>query len=117
MAFDPIVIGCDWSASLTVKPSDGKVDDDVVSELTGATAVAALYQGGTTTLIVPVTVDTIDAAARRIDLSLADSATAGLVAARGLVLDVRVTTASGDLRPVTVFNQISVRNLTDPAQG
>ena len=110
MALDSIVIGCDWSASILVTPTDGRTEADVVADLTGATVSASLHDANGDTLVVGTALVT-SASNRKISLSLLAAATTSLQPTRSCAWDVRVLQGARVL-PVAVFDRIDVQDRT-----
>lgn len=99
MALDSIVVGADWTALITVAPTDGESNSDVTSYLTGATVTALLTTGGTTAATASGAV--ASAANRTVRLTLTDTQTSGLT--QGVHRwNVTVTTSGGLVYPLDV---------------
>ena len=112
MSLDPIIAGCTWEVTLTVAPSVGRTNADVIADLTGATAAAHIYATKTDALPAATFSTSIDAASMAIGLSLGPTDTAALAEKNGYVMDVRVTTVDGAIRPVSVGTPVAVRRLS-----
>lgn len=108
---DPIVVRCDWQATLIVDPTIGRTAESVVEELDGASVEARLIDsGGTARATATATVTS--ATQRTIEVAFTDTATAGLAPGVGYILDVRLTTGAGLIRPIQVREKIEVRPFT-----
>lgn len=114
MSFDPIVQGCDWQATLVVRPTSGRTNADVTEELTEATGVTArLLVNGKVVATFGATVT--DAAARTIELTLPHATTTGLAKCQGQqegVIDVRLALPGDIIRPISVLERVQVVGLT-----
>ena len=111
MAFDPIVVGCDWQATLIVDPTIGQTAQTIVTNLTGATVAARLIDA-TGTVRATGTATITSTTERTVEVVFTASTTRQLAPGVGHVLDVRVTTSGGQIRPVQVREKIEVRPFT-----
>lgn len=111
MALDPIVAGCDWQATLIVDPTLGQTAQSVVTDLTGATVAARLIDLGGTVRATGVAVVS-SASDRKIEASFTAASTRLITPGVGFILDVRVSTVGGFVRPVQVREKLEVRAFT-----
>lgn len=109
MALDAIIIGCDWLGVITVGPTSGKTEAEVTDDLTGATALAGLYDGETKVATFGVS---IDAPTRKIALSLSNAVTGTLAPRDNLVFGLQITTANARVLPVGIPERVAIRLLT-----
>jgi hypothetical protein len=111
VALDPIVRGCDWQATLIVEPTAGRTPADVSSELVGG-SVAVRLHSSSEELLLTGTASITSTTNRTVGVSFTAVQTGGIVAQLGCVLDVRLTTSGGLVRPIQVRERIDVRDLT-----
>lgn len=111
MALDPIVVGCDWQATLITDPTLGLTAQTVVDELTGATVVARLVDSGG---VVRATgnASVTSATERKIEVAFDAVDTRLIAPGVGFILDVRVLTVSGHTRAIQVREKLEVRPYT-----
>jgi len=111
---DPIVRGCDWQAVIVVEPTSGRTVADVVAELTGAEVSVRLHGPGSSVLGSGCG-SVISARERTILVEFASTKTKRFAECIGCVLDVRITTKSGCVRPIHVRDRIAVHETTGAA--
>lgn len=110
MALDPIVIGCDWSSTITVEPTDGRTIADVTDDLTGATVTAALYDSNQKKLA-DASASVASASDRTLSVALSAATTATLTPTKSCSWDIRVSSA-GKVLPVSVYERVDVQPVT-----
>lgn len=104
---DLIVKGCDWSADLTVGPGANETNDDVVTQLTGATVTAALRWRGGLQATTP-TASVQSASNRIVRVTFTAAQTAQLAVRQDYRLDLRVTTSAAKTYPIEVLETVRV---------
>ena len=103
---DAIVKGCDWFVDITIEPTSGSTNAEVITTLTGATVAASLRFLGSAISPAP-TAAVQDANARTVRVTYAAANTAQLALGELYNLDVRVT-KGGLTYPVEVFGTVRV---------
>jgi hypothetical protein len=111
LGLDAIVVGYDYRATVVIDPPAGLEDDDVETELTGATVTARILDSDGSTVIATGVTETVDAGDREVTLVIASAVTALLAPGSHYVWDVMVTTSGAKKWPVTGLGRAVVRAL------
>lgn len=109
LAVDEIVIGRDYTATITIDPAPGKTNAEVVTELTGSTITARILDSDGTTVITSTITGAVSAAARTITLTITDTVTTALAAGSHYLWDVKVTTTGALIWPVRMPRRCVIR--------
>lgn len=113
MALDPIVVGCDWQATLIVEPTAGRTPADIVAELAAGASVSVRLVDSAGLVVASAPASLITSAAERtIEAIFVPSDTEDVTPGVNFVLDVRLTTPTGKIRPVQVREKLEVRAFT-----
>lgn len=113
MALDPMVVGCDWQATLIVEPTAGRTPAEITAELgAGASVVVRLIDSDGAVAASSAASAITSAAERTIEVIFTPAELALVTPGPGYVLDVRVTTPAAKVRAVQVREKIEVRAFT-----
>jgi hypothetical protein len=112
MALDPIIRGCTWQATLYVDPGPGNTIGEIIAELTNAVVLVQLVDSTGIVRAVSSSSSIVSPTDRKIEAAFTADETSDIAPGIGFILDVRVTTDGGQIRPIQVREKIEVRPFT-----